>query len=67
MNTVQETKKTIILSTNMNKLNKFKICIYAHIVYNWINGAAVVGTDVVLLAVEPHISGPGKAGGMAGG
>ena len=28
---------------------------------------AGVGTDVVLVAVEPHISGPGKAGGIAGG
>ena len=30
-------------------------------------GAASVGTDVVLVAVEPHSSGSGKAGGMAGG
>ena len=30
-------------------------------------GAAGVGTDAVLVAVEPHISGPGKAGGIAGG
>ena len=29
--------------------------------------AAGVGTDVVLVAVKPHISGPGKAGGIAGG
>ena len=30
-------------------------------------GAAGVGTDVVLVAVERHISGPGKASGIAGG
>ena len=29
------------------------------------DGAAGIGTDVVLVAVEPHMSGPGKAGGMA--
>ena len=61
LNTVQETKKNKN-TTHMNKLNKFKICIYAHSLYKWTNGTAVVGTDVVLLAVQPHISGPGKAG-----
>ena len=30
-------------------------------------GAAGVGTDVALVAVELHISGPGKAGGISGG